>query len=152
MTGEKEEFNSGKIVQNAALSVKASDQYSTKTINLEVYIQNPIVDFEIHTNPVNRIILNKSDISFYSSWIYSRFLFFTDDKGHEITFFLKLDHNATSPFFIVNYRDGSAVKFQQEITNGSTTFDHYFKYSGIYKVNITVLNKVSRISKIIQVF
>ena len=67
MTGEKEEFNSGKIVQNAALSVKASDQYSTKTINLEVYIQNPIVDFEIHTNPVNRIILNKSDISFYSS-------------------------------------------------------------------------------------
>lgn len=59
--------------------------------------------------------------------------------------------NVTKPFFLVNFDDGTRVNFQQEIINGSITFRHLFKTSGIFNVNVTIFNLVSRLSKIIRV-
>ncbi|RNA09696.1 hypothetical protein BpHYR1_050213 [Brachionus plicatilis] len=131
--GDSEEFNSGDKVRNAVISITARDRFTSKTINSEVYIQNPIKDFKIYINPSDPIVFN------------------SDQSGKEIQFFIELDSNVTDPFFLVNFDDDSEINFEQEIINGSSSFNHFFKLSGIYKVNVTLFNKVSSHSKIIQI-
>ncbi|CAF1080145.1 unnamed protein product, partial [Brachionus calyciflorus] len=129
-TGDSEEFNSGNYIRNLNLTVTASDIYTSKTINVEISVQNPITEFIIQTNPTNLLIIN-----------------YQNQSPKSIGFSIFLDSNVTEPFYLVDYGDGSLINFAEKIFNFSANFTYAYLTSGYYKVNITVFNKVSSISK-----
>ena len=57
----------------------------------------------------------------------------------------------TLPYIIIDFGDSSPIQNPTLLSQGKNQLDHLFDYSGIYKVNITVFNKVSSFNKQITV-
>lgn len=59
MIEEKGEFFAGSSVRDAVVSVTAEDTFTSKTIDLQINVQNPIYDFDIYTKPSNTLVSNE---------------------------------------------------------------------------------------------
>ncbi len=57
----------------------------------------------------------------------------------------------TNPFYTVDYDDGSVVENPKFLASRSISMIHLFKEARIYNVKFTVLNKVSSVSRSVQV-
>ena len=76
---------------------------------------------------------------------------FLDSLNRTIVFGITVT-SGTNPYILVDYNDSSSVSYQSlDALNTLYSFSHTFPNSGYFYVNVTGFNRVSSVSKIIQV-